>query len=570
MSILFQHFASTTDDIMGLLGPSPKEIPKEKSGWQPETDEERAERIRRHKEWQASRPGLNPGDDISQHQMGKDYPTAEWVPIEVAQRFRDHTGDQHKGSTDIVDDLHAQLKSGRGATDPLMLLHHNEARVAHLGEGNHRLTAMERAGWTHVPMRVTRMYDSEAKDYVHQPNKHIPVEWMGSHVGQTPDTARPSEVFSFGSTEHPKRRWVDPRSFPKSGSTAYSGEHEQGSGGEAGPGVDHSGGRRGGTLALLRWVAGGKSRRRDRRERERAGESGPEQSDAPGVEAPEPRPVTWHPKAAKEFKALHPQDRKQILDRIEQLRVSDPVALNQSHPLYGDMKGWTSTKASRGHRVVHQDRDGTMHIVYAGLHYESVDMPSRTSAVDHDVLYHLTDSPTFKPDPEHEPTDNTFALQDRSGRKGLYVGDKRATEHWWSPAGEGYTRPYVAELHVPKGIAQPGRWGNEQFIPSEHPDKVKVHRVMHWDDHMREQYSDHGHIESFHGTEHDTGNPIGKWRPNKFPGYQAPDMREASPEVHAQHRERWKGYMKGEHGWTDEDFNPHTASMLDSLEWVGH
>lgn len=352
VDLLFQHFAGrdtpSVDDLMDAIGgnhfpPKP----------QHEVDAADAAHEKRRSDYEAAqtkRPGLNPGDDISTHQMGREYPHAQWVPLHVAQRFRDHHGDQHNDSSDIVYDLTKQLKSGRGVTDPLMLLHHNEARVAHLGEGNHRLKAMENAGWTHVPMRVVRMYDGESKDYLHQPEKHIPLHWLGSHIGRTPDMCAPSEVFNFGSK-------------------AYPGDHEQ-EGSARGQGTGEHIGRRGGPLALLRWVAAGKSRRRDRRDRQGPGDQGPVEPDAPGVEAPpEPKPVTWHSKAAKDLKALHANDQKQILARIEDLRVDDPIALSQTHPLYTRLRGWSVTKASRGHRIVHKPtEDGGIHIGWVGLH----------------------------------------------------------------------------------------------------------------------------------------------------------------------------------------------------------
>lgn len=41
----------------------------------------------------------------------------------------------------------------------------------------------------------------------------------------------------------------------------------------------------------------------------------------------------------------------------------------QTHALTGPLKGWRSTKATRGHRVLHRDLDdGTLHIGYVGLH----------------------------------------------------------------------------------------------------------------------------------------------------------------------------------------------------------
>ena len=185
-----------------------------------------------------------------------------------------------------------------------------------------------------------------------------------------------------------------------------------------------------------------------------------------------------------------------------------------------------------------------------------------TAGTEHETWYHLTDNPKFKLDPEHAPADNAFAIDDRSGRKGIYLAKSPA--HWFSAAGEGYARPYVAEFHARPGISEHdagGRWGGEIFIPPEHHDKLHLHRVIPIDAHIREEYGSHGWIEEHHGTEFDTGKPIQApgWNAPVSAHYQhrgyhypGPDVREMTPEQHGQHRERWLDYMRGDRGWDDE------------------
>ncbi|MFE4863265.1 type II toxin-antitoxin system RelE/ParE family toxin, partial [Streptomyces sp. NPDC056670] len=80
-----------------------------------------------------------------------------------------------------------------------------------------------------------------------------------------------------------------------------------------------------------------------------------------------PRAVSFHPAASKELSKLDPQDRKRVASTIDSLATDGPSA--QTHSLTGQLKGWSSTKASRGHRVIHRDHDdGTLHIGYVGLH----------------------------------------------------------------------------------------------------------------------------------------------------------------------------------------------------------
>lgn len=86
-----------------------------------------------------------------------------------------------------------------------------------------------------------------------------------------------------------------------------------------------------------------------------------------GDSAATPRPVTFHPAAEKELSKIEPQDRKRIKGTIDSLAARDPNV--QTHALTLKLKGWHSTKSSRGHRIVHRTLDdGTLHVGYVGLH----------------------------------------------------------------------------------------------------------------------------------------------------------------------------------------------------------
>ncbi|MEU6362223.1 2'-5' RNA ligase family protein [Streptomyces albidoflavus] len=65
--------------------------------------------------------------------------------------------------------------------------------------------------------------------------------------------------------------------------------------------------------------------------------------------------------------------RKQVAKTIDALARGDENL--QSHQLRHPLKGWSATKASRGHRVIHKGLDdGTLHIGYVGLHeYEAAE-----------------------------------------------------------------------------------------------------------------------------------------------------------------------------------------------------
>lgn len=124
------------------------------------------------------------------------------------------------------------------------------------------------------------------------------------------------------------------------------------------------------------------------------------------------------------------------------------------------------------------------------------------------IWYHLTDRAKFKLDPKFAPADNAFALEDRSGRPGIYLATD--IEPWLN--GKGYWRPFVVELRVePSVVDDPGihgRWGGEMFVPASSFGKLTIKRVIPLDAYGREQYKGYGWIEGALGRTFDTGEPI--------------------------------------------------------------
>ena len=142
------------------------------------------------------------------------------------------------------------------------------------------------------------------------------------------------------------------------------------------------------------------------------------------------------------------------------------------------------------------------------------------------LMYHLTDRAKFKLDPKFAPSDNAVAIEDRSGRPGIYLG--QSVEKWVN--GFGYWRPFVVEIKVdPSVVSDPGvhgRYGGELFVPSASFNKLAVLRVIPIDAHAREQFGEPGWIESAIGATFDTQQPIP--RNARYPGYRypGPDVRE--------------------------------------------
>lgn len=82
------------------------------------------------------------------------------VPVESVKRFRvvDRTGRHaHPGISDkTIDSIAADIKSGKGITNPLMIAYDHDRKWGFLGEGHHRLEAAIKAGATHVPVSIYR------------------------------------------------------------------------------------------------------------------------------------------------------------------------------------------------------------------------------------------------------------------------------------------------------------------------------------------------------------------------------------------------------------------------------
>lgn len=124
------------------------------------------------------------------------------------------------------------------------------------------------------------------------------------------------------------------------------------------------------------------------------------------------------------------------------------------------------------------------------------------------VWYHLTDRAHFKLNPKFAPSDATVAIEDRSGRPGIYLSPKPEV---WLQA-HGYWRPFVVEFRVDPSITRDhgvhGRWGGELFVPAASFYKLHLERVIPLDAYAREQFNEPGWIEEALGLSFDTGEPL--------------------------------------------------------------
>jgi hypothetical protein len=178
-------------------------------------------------------------------------------------------------------------------------------------------------------------------------------------------------------------------------------------------------------------------------------------------------------------------------------------------------------------------------------------------------FWHITDNPKFALDPKYEPENNT-TLGGRM-KPGIFLG--RSAESWVN--GHNYIRPYVAEIHAHPDIHEQsgvhGGYSGETFVPAEHFDKLKVHRVIPLDANAREEYGASGWIEQYHGTRFEDDKPLPKQFGNVYPyrysdpykahsdyktlpeqpyKYSGPDVRDMNPAEHERHASRARAFLE--------------------------
>lgn len=96
------------------------------------------------------------GGSFSSSGEGGHGPVVGMVPVSALMAFREHSGNQHSESGQVVSGIAGELASGQALRNPLVLEWNHRKGLMSLGEGNHRLAAAARAGLTHVPVRVVR------------------------------------------------------------------------------------------------------------------------------------------------------------------------------------------------------------------------------------------------------------------------------------------------------------------------------------------------------------------------------------------------------------------------------
>lgn len=108
----------------------------------------------------------------------------ELVPISLLSTMR---GNELRYD---VSELSEDLKK-RGFDQPGSIIYYQGDRKAVLGEGNHRLEAAKRAGFTHMPVTVYRIEGSGKK-------RGVPVRGIDpDKYGYVPGRLRPSDIMDI-------------------------------------------------------------------------------------------------------------------------------------------------------------------------------------------------------------------------------------------------------------------------------------------------------------------------------------------------------------------------------------
>jgi len=115
---------------------------------------------------------------------------SEMVPIRVLKQMR---GNPLRYTGEKLESLSKDIAQ-HGLRNPGFIEYYQEPRVAYLGEGHHRLAALEMAGFTHMPVTVIRHEYSEP----HPKRNAIPVRGIEpNRHNYVPGNLKPSQIMDW-------------------------------------------------------------------------------------------------------------------------------------------------------------------------------------------------------------------------------------------------------------------------------------------------------------------------------------------------------------------------------------
>ena len=160
------------------------------------------------------------------------------------------------------------------------------------------------------------------------------------------------------------------------------------------------------------------------------------------------------------------------------------------------------------------------------------------------TYWHLTDSPDFRPDPNHSPELNTTMGGDV--KPGLFL--TRNPSHWMQ--GYGYWRPYVSEIEAPDDVGLGSHLSPERYVPADQYHQLQVKRTIPIDAYSREYYNEPGWVEGDSGHDFQSGLPLepapGGYHKRNWDGkYRYPGtVMDQTPEWRADYEQRVHDYQQ--------------------------
>lgn len=114
--------------------------------------------------------------------------TVAFVPTHALEPYREHDGNQQPGhpthDRKVIDGIRADIRAGRGITEPIQLFHDPKLNWGTVGEGNHRLAAAREEGIPVVPVRAhSRAARGGAKENGIGAPLELSTKWKGG-VGE--------------------------------------------------------------------------------------------------------------------------------------------------------------------------------------------------------------------------------------------------------------------------------------------------------------------------------------------------------------------------------------------------
>lgn len=136
------------------------------------------------------------------HRWGRD---TALVPIQSLLKYKEldrEVEHAHSHSPSTIDSLTSDLKQG-GVTalrEPIYILYNHQQHWGWIGEGHHRLIAAQRAGLTHIPVRVMLGYKGETEDRRLEGRgapMHLDNRLVEKRTGYIPATLHPGNFKEF-------------------------------------------------------------------------------------------------------------------------------------------------------------------------------------------------------------------------------------------------------------------------------------------------------------------------------------------------------------------------------------